>query len=57
MFNLKTVAADYFSGVILYDPSPKFALKMALWLLKPGTRDWTRSRVSAFGTFGFWVRR
>jgi len=57
MFNLKTVAGDYFSGVILYDPLPKFALKTALWLLKPGTRDWTRSRVLAFGTFGFQVRK
>jgi len=28
-----------FIGVILYDPPPKFALKTALCLLKPGTRD------------------
>jgi len=34
---LKTIAGDYFSGVILYDTPPKFVLKTALWLLKPGT--------------------
>jgi len=55
---LKGIAGDDFSGVILYDPLPQFAVKTALWLLKPGTetRDWTRSRVLAFGAFGSLVR-
>jgi len=34
-----TYAGVYFSGVILYDPPPKFAVKTALRPLKPGTRD------------------
>jgi len=31
--------AEDFSGVILYDPPPKFAVQTTLWLQNPGTRD------------------
>jgi len=44
---LKNYSGVYLLGVILYDPPPKFAVKTALWLIKPGTRDgtpWVRRR-------------
>ena len=46
-----------FSAVMVYDPPPTFAVKTALWLLKPEARDWTRFRILAFGTFGSRVMR
>ena len=46
---LKTFAVDCFSRVILYDPPLKFALKTALWLLKPDT-----PRLDPFQGFSIW---
>ena len=45
-----------FSGLILYDPLPKLAVKKSLGLLKTGIR-WAYSRVLALDTTRSRVRR
>ena len=44
-----------FFGVILYDPPPEFAVKTALWLLKPGTRDPRLDLFQGFSILYCWI--